>query len=292
MAKTGSDTQPGTAEGAAMGRALHVRHASNPVLNDDWAIHLLSPQYREQVLSMGYEDGMQLFEGFDSAQIFAINVGCLRYAEDEVERCLKSGIEQYLVLGAGFDSFALRRADLAGQYRAFEVDHPDMQALKRRRIEEADKQPAMLPTFIPVDFETDELGAQIRAAGFDTDSPAVVSWLNTLPYLTEEATAATLSELAGLLHAGSRLVLNYSADVEFTEAQIALATRLMEVTGAMAEPFRSRWSPTDFEALLESRGFRVIEHATEVDLTERYFRDREDGLAPGIPLRVVTAEVS
>ncbi len=274
-----------------MGRALHVRHSSNPVLNDSWAIHLLSPQYREQVLGMAYEDGMQLIEGFDSAAVFAINIGCLRYAEDEVERCLASGIGQYLVLGAGLDSFALRRADLAGQCKVFEVDHPDMQALKRQRIAEADELPAMLPTFIPVDFETDQLGAQIAASSFDTGSRAVVSWLNTLPYLTEEATAATLSELADLLQPGSRLILNYAADVAFTEAQIALATRLMEVTGATAEPFRSRWAPADFEALLESQGFRMIEHATEVDLTERYFKGREDGMAPGIPLRVLTAEL-
>ena len=274
-----------------MGRALHVRHSSNPVLNDSWAIHLLSPQYREQVLDMSLEDGMQLFEGFDSTPVLAINIGCLRYAEDEVERCLASGMEQYLVLGAGLDSFALRRADLAGQCEVFEVDHPDVQALKRQRIEAADEQPAMMPTFIPVNFETDKLTEQIRASDFNTASPAVVSWLNTIPYLTEEATTATLAELAGLLQAGSRLVLNYSADVEFTEAQLALATRLLEITGALAEPFRSRWSPPDFEALLESTGFRMIEHATELDLTERYFKDREDGMAPGIPLRVLTAEV-
>ncbi len=274
-----------------MGRALHVRHSSNPVLNDSWAIHLLSQQYREQVLDMSLEDGMQLFEGFDSTPVLAINIGCLRYAEDEVERCLASGMQQYLVLGAGLDSFALRRADLVGQCAVFEVDHPDVQALKRQRIEAADEQPAMMPTFIPVNFETDKLAEQIRASAFNTDRPAAVSWLNTIPYLTEEATTATLAELAGLLQAGSHLVLNYSADVEFTEAQLALATRLMEITGDLAEPFRSRWSPPDFEALLESTGFRMIEHATEVDLTERYFKDREDGMAPGIPLRVLTAEV-
>ena len=78
MAKTGSDTQPGTAEGAALGRALHSRHAQDPVLDDSWAVHLLSPENREQVLASSDEAAMQMIEGFDASPIFAVNVGCLR----------------------------------------------------------------------------------------------------------------------------------------------------------------------------------------------------------------------
>ena len=110
MAKTGSESQPGTAEGAALGRALHSMHAPNPVLDDNWAIHLLSPESREQVLASPDEAAMQMIEGFDASPIFAVNVGCLRYAEEVVERCIASGISQYLIMGAGLDSFALRRA--------------------------------------------------------------------------------------------------------------------------------------------------------------------------------------
>jgi methyltransferase (TIGR00027 family) len=290
MAKTGSDSQPGTAEGAALGRALHARHASDPVLDDRWAAHLLSPEHREQVLASEDERAMQMIEGFDASPIFAVNVGCLRYAEDEVERCIASGISQYLVLGAGLDSFALRRADLRHAVTVFEVDHPDMQALKRRRIEEATEEPAMLPGFIAVDFECDKLSEKITASDFDTSRKSVVSWLNTIHYLTEDATASTLAELASILVPGSRLVLNYSVDVELTAEQLAFIHQLLEVTTATGEPFMSRWRPTEFESLLDAQGFDIVEHATETDLTRRYFNHRSDGLKPGIPLRVLIAQ--
>ena len=290
MAKTGSATQPGTAEGAALGRALHSRHAQDPVLDDSWAVHLLSPENREQVLASSDEAAMQMIEGFDASPIFAVNVGCLRYAEDEVERCIASGISQYLVMGAGLDSFALRRVDLSQAVVVYEVDHPDMQALKRQRIAEAAREPAMLPVFIAVDFECDKLAEKIAISSFDSSQPAVVSWLNTIHYLSEEATSTTLRDLAGLLAPGSRLILNYSADVEFNESQLAFITQLLEVTQATGEPFKSRWTPAAFEALLNSIGFAAIEHASEDDLIQRYFSNRSDGLKPGIPLRVITAE--
>ncbi|MCZ6830707.1 MAG: SAM-dependent methyltransferase, partial [Gammaproteobacteria bacterium] len=276
MAKTGSDSQPGTAEGAALGRALHSRHAQDPVLDDSWAIHLLSPENRELVLASRDEAAMQMLEGFDASPIFAVNVGCLRYAEDEVERCIASGISQYLVLGAGLDSFALRRADLSQEVAVFEVDHPDMQALKRQRIAEAAQEPAMLPAFIAVDFECDKLAEKISCSDFDSSKPAVVSWLNTVHYLSEDATSATLQELAQLLAPGSRLILNYSVDVALTEPQLAFITQLFKVTQATGEPFKSRWTPAAFETLLNSNGFSVIEHATEDDLGRRYFDSRSD----------------
>jgi methyltransferase (TIGR00027 family) len=290
MAKTGSDTQPGTAEGAALGRALHSRHTQDPVLNDNWAVHLLSPENRAQVLASTDEAAMRMIEGFDASPIFAVNVGCLRYAEDEVERCIAAGISQYLVMGAGLDSFALRRADLIQKVVVYEVDHPDMQTLKRQRIAAAAPEPAMLPFFIAVDFECDKLSENIDISGFDPSRPAVVSWLNTIHYLSETATSTTLQELARLMAPGSRLILNYSVDVELTESQLAFITRLLEVTQATGEPFKSRWTPPAFEALLRENGFAVIEHATEEDLNRLYFDGRSDGLEPGIPLRVIIAE--
>lgn len=290
MAKTGSGSQWGTAEGAALARALHARHAAKPVLNDNWAIHLLSPQNRELILASTDDKAMQMIEGFDASPIFAVNVGCLRYGEDAVEQCVASGISQYLIMGAGLDSFALRRRDLSEQVKVFEVDHPDMQSLKRIRIEETGVEPAMLPRFIPVDFECDLLGEKITDSDFDRSSQSVVSWLNTIHYLTEEATSTTLAELSRLMSPGSRLILNYSADVELTPDQLDFISRLLEITTSVSEPFISRWRPADFEKLLDGHGFDIVEHATEADLIQRYFKGRSDGLKPGIPLRVLVAQ--
>ena len=87
--------------------------------------------------------------GIDMRLILAVGVGSLRYAEDEVERCVERGIDQYVILGAGFDTFTLRRADMVGRLRVFEVDFPDVQALKRERIRAAKQRPASMPTFVP-----------------------------------------------------------------------------------------------------------------------------------------------
>ncbi|MCB1842072.1 MAG: SAM-dependent methyltransferase [Halioglobus sp.] len=290
MAKTGSGGLPGTAEGAALGRALHARFADTPVLADDWAEHLLSAADRARFSDAGNTPDMHAIEGFDASGVFAVNVGCLRYAEDEVLRSLHSGLRQYLVLGAGLDTFALRHGTAVPGLKVYEVDHPDVQALKRARIAAASRVPAALPEFVAVDFETDALNAALLAAGFDSATPAVASWLNTLHYLTEEAIRASMAHLSTVLAPGSRLVLNYAPDVDFSEAQLAYVLRLLEVVDTAGEPMASRWRPEAFVSLLGEFGFSVVEHLDEEQLTERYFSARGDGLRPAIPLRVMIAE--
>ena len=192
MARTGDERRQGTAEGAAMGRAAHSLHAKEPVLDDFWAIELLSPSARALARDPSFGAGGMLWDGFDTAPFFAVNVGSLRYAEDEVERCVQSGIDQYVIPGAGFDSFALRREDLVDRLKVYEVDHPDVQALKRSRIAEASRAPASLPIFVPVDFEVVGVRAGLGQTGFDPRRRTVFSWMNTLPYLS--ATASTASD--------------------------------------------------------------------------------------------------
>lgn len=290
MARVGNAAALGTAEGAAMGRAAHALHAEAPILADDWAVHLLDAETRARVRDPAFGRAHFRWDDFDVAPLFAMNVGSLRYAEDAVERCVRAGIDQYLILGAGFDTFALRRADLADRVRVFEVDHPDVQARKRARIAAADATPAALPTFVPVDFETTSLSQGLDASSFDPSRPAVVSWMNTIAYLSEEATRGSLREIAARTAPGSRLVLNYGCQVPFTEDQLAYVQELLRKVEAIGEPMRSRFAPEAFEALLAEAGFGVLEHATERDLFDRYFAGRRDGLAPRLPVRLVLAE--
>jgi methyltransferase (TIGR00027 family) len=290
MAKTGDGSSLGTAEGAVMGRATHALHAESPILDDTWAIHLLDPELRAQVRDPESAATSADWGEFDFAPLFALNVGSLRYAEDEVERCVRDGVDQYLILGAGFDTFALRRGDLCDRVQVYEVDHPDVQALKRERIASADATPASLPTFVPVDFESTSLTGGLAATAFDAKRRCVVSWMNTLPYLTEAAIAATLRELASLSAPGSRLALNYSCDVPLSPDQVTYLQTLQGKVSQAGEPLQSRFKPEAFQSLLDAVGFSVIDHATEQDLTERYFAGRADGLAPGVPARLIVAE--
>ena len=289
MAKTGAGGGLGTAEGAVMGRAAHALHADSPVLDDRWAIWLLDPATRAQVRDPAYAARPMEWGEFDAAPLFALNVGCLRYAEDQVERCVEGEIDQYVILGAGFDTFALRRGDLCDRLRVFEVDHPDVQALKRARIAEADATPDAMPTFVPVDFESTGLSEGLAATAFDPARRCVVSWMNTIPYLSESATEATLRELAGLMAPMSRIVLNYACDVPLSEEQRVYLQTLQGKVSQSGEPLRARWRPEAFEKLLAGFDFSVVEHATEQHLHARYFEGRADGLSPGVPARLIVA---
>lgn len=289
MAKTGEGGGLGTAEGAVMGRAAHAMHAESPILDDPWAIRLLDSTTQARLRDPANSTQPMDWGDFDAAPLFALNVGGLRYAEDEVERCVEGGIQQYVILGAGFDTFALRRGDLCDRLRVYEIDHPDVQALKRARIAAADAVPDAMPTFVPVDFETTRISESLAATSFDARRPCVVSWMNTIPYLSEAATEATLSELAALMAPGSRLVLNYGCDVPLSEAQLAYLRTLQGKVSQSGEPLRARWTPEAFETLLSRVGFSLIEHATEQVLHARYFEGRADGLSPGVPARMVVA---
>jgi methyltransferase (TIGR00027 family) len=290
MAKTGDSQNLGTAEGALMGRAAHALHADSPILDDTWALRLLAPGIRKLVEDSAFATRKMDWQGFDPTPLFAHNVGALRYAEDEMERSSRDGIDQYVILGAGFDTFALRRDDLCARVRVYEVDHPDVQALKRERIARADASPTSMPTFIAVDFESRSLSEGLRESPFDPKRRCVVSWMNTLPYLSLSATEGTLRELAALCAAGSRLVLNYACDVPLSEEQNAYFESLREKVGQSGEPLQSRWKPEAFSSLLDEAGFAVLEHLTERDLEARYFAGRADGLRPSMPGRLVTAE--
>jgi len=292
MAKTGDGESLGTAEGAVLGRASHTLHAANPVLRDTWAVELLGEASRAVARDPESDAKVLAASGIDFRLILAVGMGALRYAEDEVERCVADGVGQYVILGAGFDTFALRRDDLADRVRVFEVDFPDVQALKRRRIDAAGKTPAQIPTFVPIDFEATKVSEALPAAGFDPMRRSVWSWMNTIPYVSVEATEATLADVRTLMAPGSRLCLNYQGRVPLTPEQADYLGRIGMTTEEGGEPWVSSWLPERFEAVVADRGFRLVEHATEVDLNTRYYAGRTDGLHAGVPSRLVTLEAA
>lgn len=292
MAKTGDSESLGTAEGAVLGRASHTLHAENPVLNDTWAVELLGAASQARARDPENERRGIEATGIDFRFLLAIGIGSLRYAEDEVERCVANGIDQYVVLGAGFDTFALRRNDLADQVRVFEVDFPDVQALKRERIEKAKPTPAQIPSFAPVDFETMKISDVLPGVGFDPTKPSIWSWMNTIPYVSVEATEATLSDLRTLMAPSSRLVLNYPGDKQLSPDQAEYLGKIGATTKQGGEPWVSRWRQDAFKKVLADRNLRLIEHATEVELNDRYYKDRTDGMFAGVPGHLITAEAA
>ena len=276
-----------TAEGASRSRALQTLHLDPPAFVDDWAVHLLPDDERDALRG---EAGRAEFEaGRATWPMSGVGIGCLLYGEDVVLEAVAAGFDQYVILGAGFDTFAMRHPELTGRLAVFEVDHPDVQRLKRQRLAAAPPTPAT-PHFVPVDFETTSLSVQLLASPYDTGRPAVFSWLNTLPYLTAAAIESTLTEIAALTVPGSLLVCNYPCrDVPATDDQRAVLRNIRAGVAARGEPFQSRFTPGEFVDLLQGHGFAVVDHLTENELNDRYYADRSDGFRAGVPARIVRA---
>jgi methyltransferase (TIGR00027 family) len=256
-----------TALGVAIRRAAHQLADKPPVLDDPIALRLVGegyPRLMERALHPVGRD----FRGFMAARS--------RYAEDRLADAVAHGVTQYVVLGAGLDTFAYRNPFPA--LRVFEVDFPATQVWKRTMLEQA---LIALPSnlvFVALDFEHQTLGEGLAQAGLDFDKPAFFGWLGVVPYLTLEAFRATLSVLAQM-PAGSAVSFDYAVDPE-TLGPIGRVAfdRLAERVAAAGEPFRLFFTPETLDAEFRRAGFHSIEQVDSARLNDLYFNNRSDGL--------------
>jgi methyltransferase (TIGR00027 family) len=276
-----------TFEGAAARRAAHARYERPPVFDDTWALKLLSARTRWVVRIPALYRRFRVPGQARSDGFFALALASFRLTDDLVAAAVARGVRQYLILSAGMDSFGLRRTDLRPPLRVFELDHPAPQAIKRRRIERAvGSWPADLE-LVPIDFETTTIEDALAASSFDSDQPAVASWLNSIAYLSEAATTASLQGLARVLAPGSQLIFNYPPAVKLTDEQKAAMKALRTSVASRGEPFRDVYEPARMVAIVEDCGFVVEEHLTEADLAARFYTGRTVGPYPTMPGRVL-----
>lgn len=213
-----------------------------------------------------------------------------RFVEDELSRCVAAGVRQYLVVGAGLDTFAYRNPYRDEGLRVFEVDHPGTQRWKQQLLAEANiGVPASL-TFAAADLERDDLASALRHAGFRADQAACVSWMGVTMYLTTDAVAATLRTVAGFA-AGSCLCFDYRARLTMLNPVERAINDVMEQrVAALGEPWLSTFDPTQLQSQLLELGFSTAESATPEDLNARYFARRKDGLRTGGGVRIMCAK--
>ena len=199
-----------------------------------------------------------------------------RYAEDRLANAVASGVTQYVVLGAGLDTFAYRNPFPA--LRVFEVDFPATQVWKRSMLQDA---AIALPSnldFVALDFEHQTLAEGLAEGGLEMDKPAFFSWLGVVPYLTLDAFRATLSVVARM-PAGSAMSFDYAVAPETLSPIGRIAfDRLSERVAAAGEPFRLFFTPEDLEAEIRGAGFKRIEQVDSAQLNDLYFNNRADGL--------------
>jgi methyltransferase (TIGR00027 family) len=208
-----------------------------------------------------------------------VTISRSRYTEDCLEEAIKVGVGQYVILGAGLDTFAFRRPDLADRLQVFEVDHPVTQGMKQQRIGMAGWLTPKNLHLVPVDFAKDDLADALRNAAYKPDTLSFISWLGVTYYLTHEAIAETLKALSGLATQGSSLVFDYFDDEAFDPQQAARRTTLMRLTaGRVGEPMKTSFKPEALAAELSGLGFRLEENLAPSDIQACYFSGRTDRL--------------
>ncbi len=204
-----------------------------------------------------------------------------RFIEDLVAEQAARGVGQYVILGAGLDTFAQRKPEIASLLRVFEVDQPGPQAWKRQRLIELGFGIPEWLRLVPVDFEAGgSWWERLAAAGFDPDRPAVVVSTGVAMYLTKDANAATLRQIAGLAP-GSTLAMSFLLPIELLDDSDRPGLQMAE-KGARAAgtPFISFYTPEEILALAREVGFKDARHVAGSLLAERYFAGRPDGLRP------------
>jgi methyltransferase (TIGR00027 family) len=214
-----------------------------------------------------------------------------RYAEDCLADAAERGIGQYLILGAGLDTFAYRQPSWARSLRIYELDHPATQRWKRERLAANHiEKPANL-TFVPIDFEAFSLADALRTTDFSYGIKTFCSWLGVTPYLTPGAIDATLKFVLSL-QPTSEIVFNFVLPTHLLFGIEAEAMRLVAQTSTEAgEPWLTSFLPDDLTVLLRVMGFCNVIHLTPEEANGRYFRNRSDGLEARYGERLVRAVV-
>ena len=264
----------GSAVRVALWRAMHVQVDPPPhVLEDVIGLQLADP-----------DDGWRRRPDMDPAgtsPFRAAIVARARFIEDMAAGQAEQGVAQYVILGAGLDTFAQRRPDVCSRLRVFEVDQPGPQAWKRQRLVELGFGVPEWLRLVPVDFEAGESWwEQLPAAGFDPGRPAVVVSTGVAMYLSKDANAATLRQMAGLAP-GSTLAMTFLLPPELLDDADRPGFEAAE-RGALAAgtPFISFYTSDEMLALALEAGFKAARHVAGTALAARYFAHRTDGLRP------------
>ncbi len=259
-------------------RAVHLRWHNPPhVFEDTYALQMLTPFWHAvaKYRLMKWLVGDVILGVY--RPVYPAVVLRSRYTEDQLEQAVESGTSQYVILGAGHDTFALRRQDLADKVRVFEVDHPATQDVKRQRVQKAIGSIPPNLTFVPVNFEIDKMDEELAKAGFDSQKPAFYSWLGVTYYLTPEAIRDTLDRVAEISAPGSRLVFDFKvAKHIISDEWRTLCEKMEGFVARRGEPMLTDFTPQSLRDLMARHGYTEVEMIPPEEQRKRYLGDRTD----------------
>ena len=273
-----------TAYRVAISRAAHQILDTPKVLDDPIALSIVGAEGAAIIHAGGRH-----FESALARRLRAFFVARSRFAEDELAEAIKRGVRQYVILGAGLDTFAYRNPYLPSQLRVFEVDHPSTQAWKLKQLDAAKIPIPSALTFVPVNFETQTLAEQLQLAGFRMDEPTFFSWLGVTMYLTPEIVMATMKWVASSTTGGGGIVFDYITPFIRQSFFRRLRLRLLSYLLAPGEPWRAFFDPHVLTRELKTIGFTHVVDRGPDDVNTRYFHKRADKLGVGGPVHLMSA---
>jgi methyltransferase (TIGR00027 family) len=256
-----------TALATALMRAAHTRLDPHPLINDPWGDRLVPESARIEIE----------VEALPRSRAYPNVITRTRYAEDALEAAVSRGIQQYVLIGAGFDSFALRRPAFSADLQIFEIDFPATQTLKIQRIKECGVSLPDSVHFLAADLSRESVAAALARSSFERDRLTFFSWLGVTMYLTRKANLATMRSIASCAPAGSQLVFTY-LDVRLFQAQSESFRELEQRVAAVGEPFLSGFDPATLAVALADCGLDLVEDLNGTEATARYDRDGAHGL--------------
>jgi methyltransferase (TIGR00027 family) len=295
-----------TALGTALMRARHTRADPFSILVDPWGDRLVPAQARTAVYQMVRSHNPALPPDPDGAgQQAAIDTYLRanpaypnvilrsRYTEDALHRAVEQGMRQYLLIGAGFDSYALRRPPAAQNVTVFEIDHPATQNFKLQCMSAAQLELPALVHHMAADLSRQDLRSVLARSPMRAEEPAFFSWLGVTMYLSRQANQDTLRAIASTAARGSEVVFSYVDQATFdqpTEVPAAVKALRAEVA-SVGEPFMSGFHPATLEEEMHSLGLRLLEDISDAGLVRRYDPDNRNGFAAGERSRIAHVRV-
>jgi methyltransferase (TIGR00027 family) len=270
-----------TALATALMRAAHTRLDPHPLINDPWGDRLVPESTRNEVM-----DAALL-----RSRAYPNVITRTRYTEDALKIAVSRGIRQYVLIGAGFDSFALRRPEFSADIQIFEIDFPATQTLKIQRIKECGVSLPESVHFIAADLSRESVAAALTRSSFEPHRLTFFSWLGVTMYLTRETNLATLRSIASCTPAGSELVFTYF-DERLFRAQSESFRELEQRVAAVGEPFLSGFDPAALAPELASCGLDLVEDLDGSDVAARYDRGGEHGFGQSSFSHIALARVN
>lgn len=277
-----------TAKLCSFARAYHSNHERSKIFDDYLAFDLMGREEYEEIGQLIEHDyKTELFDprhDFRSSSIreemdrylSPIPLSRAAFAERELLRFAQEHGEcQYVICGAGMDTFAFRNEN--PDIHVFEIDHPDTQRYKLRKIRRLEWNIPANVTYVPVDFSKDDMAEELEKAGFDPKLPSFFAILGVTYYLTLPVFEETLRRIGGVAAPGSRLVFDFPDDSTFGKGTAERVRTLSDITASLGEPMRHGYSSAEVDAALVRQGFLTDAHESPERIQERYFAGRADG---------------